>query len=175
MYKFFYGNLNANGIFYRAGRIIFLELVFNFGHDRSNMVSSIGLLPSFRFAEESTFAEFANQHTYRTSLVVGPFMLLEVFSSVVLFWKISPASFYDIFNVVSLILIWGSTLVLSIPCHSKLAAAKMMKLYGGLLLQIGLEPFYGRLGVFSYYLYFTTYKTAFLFERKNFLKFSTAD
>jgi len=80
--------------------------------------------PSFRFAEESTFAEFANQHTYRTSLVVGPFMLLEVFSSVVLFWKISPASFYDIFNVVSLILIWASTLVLSIPCHSKLAAAK---------------------------------------------------
>lgn len=67
--------------------------------------------PSFRFIEKEIFPSFEQFHTKRISYIVIPLMLSELFLSI-----IDPKPF-----VLSLlILIWGSTFFIQVPCHEKL-------------------------------------------------------
>jgi hypothetical protein len=75
--------------------------------------------PLMRFVERERFAEFGARHTSSISFAVMPGMLLELASlCLLLFLK------QDVLILLSaalLILIWVTTFLVSVPCHTKLA------------------------------------------------------
>ena len=80
--------------------------------------------PSFVQIEEKKFVRFSVMHMNRITFIVGPLMLLEVVSSVLLLYKMAPETLYNLINVLLLVGIWGGTAVFSIPCHTKLTKEK---------------------------------------------------
>ena len=76
--------------------------------------------PSFRFVHPERFVEFERFHTQAITWIVGPAMLLELFTAVLLLGSLRPA--LGILNVASVGAIWISTALLSVPCHSQLAS-----------------------------------------------------
>jgi hypothetical protein len=77
--------------------------------------------PLMREVSEANFPSFEQQHTQRTSIIVAPVMLLELFSGVA-FGYMFPIGSTDLFliNLALLILIWVSTFLIQIPLHGKL-------------------------------------------------------
>ncbi len=68
------------------------------------------------------FIAYQKRHQFLITFVVGPPMLLEAVSSVLLFWYPPPGVSIAtvVAGIVLLALIWGSTAVLQVPCHTKL-------------------------------------------------------
>ncbi len=80
--------------------------------------------PLFERVGETEFANYHHQHTEATGWVVGPPMLVELISSLVLLY-FQPTGMIGILNWAGMILvtiIWLSTAFLQIPLHDQLAS-----------------------------------------------------
>lgn len=80
--------------------------------------------PMFQDVGSEGFAAYEKKHSQRTTFVVGPAMLLELLT-VVLLLKLSPSNSMTQFAAVGAVLlaaIWISTAFLQVPMHSKLEA-----------------------------------------------------
>ena len=79
--------------------------------------------PSFTYVADDCFRQFERFHARAISFIVMPLMIIELILAIVL-------SFLSMFNPLILtslcivLLIWGSTFLLSVPCHNKLAHGK---------------------------------------------------
>lgn len=78
--------------------------------------------PSFQWVDKNKTNSFINFHTKRISFIVIPIMLLELISGIFLLETFSNTKYLYFFsiNLISLVAIWISTFVLSVPCHKKL-------------------------------------------------------
>ena len=81
--------------------------------------------PLLLFVPSQDFAKYERQHVYRVTFIVGPLMLLEVFSASFLLLKTTQEHMMLLtIGFISLIFIWISTLILQIPCHRILEKRK---------------------------------------------------
>ena len=78
--------------------------------------------PLFAEVGLEQFPQYARKHQFLTSIVVGPPMLTESFSSVLLAWYIPPGASLSIVivGIFIVITIWASTALIQVPCHEKL-------------------------------------------------------
>ena len=70
------------------------------------------------------FLTYEQAHTRRTTWVVGPPMLIELGSGLLLLW-IRPTGvslFQSVVGIALLVIIWASTLWIQIPCHNRLSS-----------------------------------------------------
>jgi hypothetical protein len=79
--------------------------------------------PLFDAADLATFADFERRHTARTSLVVVPAMLLELVTAVALAVRPPPgiSAWVPYVGLALLGVVWTSTWLLQVPCHTRLA------------------------------------------------------
>jgi len=80
--------------------------------------------PLMSMAEREGFAAFAARHQRQTTWVVGPAMLIELATAIVLLLQPFEASvrFWLWINLGLLALIWLSTAAIQMPCHFRLSA-----------------------------------------------------
>ena len=81
--------------------------------------------PSFHHIEETQFSRFHQHHAAAISWIVLPLMVTELFAAVWLCFE--PPSFNILWQYLLLVLtlmIWGSTFLVQVPLHRKLAAGK---------------------------------------------------
>ncbi len=89
--------------------------------------------PSFAWVDRRQFAAFEASHRALTSFVVVPAMLTELFTGLWLLWQ-HPTHSLLIAELVLLVMIWGTTFLVSVPLHERLshgydeAAAKRLVL-----------------------------------------------
>lgn len=76
--------------------------------------------PAFRYVAEARFEPFHTFHSNRISWIVAPMMGLELLTAIFLF-SLSPSSWLERWNIVSVGLTWVLTFALSVPLHSKLS------------------------------------------------------
>ena len=78
--------------------------------------------PLFEKVESAHFATYQKYHQRLTTFVVGPPMLVEAFSTILLVYFIPPNVPLGLVltGIVLLFVIWISTAALQVPCHSKL-------------------------------------------------------
>ena len=112
--------LNAGSTWFMVGLIWFVQVVH---------------YPLFNRVQGEHHDEYHHQHQVRTTWVVGPPMLIEAFTSVLLVWY-QPVSNTPLvlLGVALLFLIWVSTALLQVPCHGKLANGFDQKAYRQLVL-----------------------------------------
>ncbi|WP_145058349.1 hypothetical protein [Lignipirellula cremea] len=69
------------------------------------------------------FSSYERSHTSKTTWVVGPPMLVEAATAVLLFWlrPIGLPSWQLWMGVSLLLVIWASTVALQVPCHQALS------------------------------------------------------
>jgi len=85
--------------------------------------------PSFSFIAEDRFHKFHNFHSTRIMWIVGPVMLIEVISAGLLCWSFPQNRFWG-WNMFGIVLIWLSTILLSIPRHNILASGDRTAIVG---------------------------------------------
>ncbi len=88
--------------------------------------------PSFRFVSEKEFLAFHQFHSQRISYLVIPTMTIELITSGILWWLSTWFSLNSI-GFYLVILIWISTALFSVPCHSKLLHGKDMNILNKLV------------------------------------------
>ncbi len=78
--------------------------------------------PLFNRVDNASFVEYQRWHQRLTTLVVGPPMLIEAFSTVLLAWYPPLGIGYGpiFWGVALLFVIWFSTAFLQVPCHGVL-------------------------------------------------------
>ncbi len=76
--------------------------------------------PSYQFIQLEKFKDYQHFHSTQITYIVGPMMLIEVFTGIYLTLQNNWTSPFT-FNFVGLCVIWISTLVFSIPAHNQLA------------------------------------------------------
>ncbi len=77
--------------------------------------------PSFLWIAPERIPDFETFHSSRMIWITAPIMALELLSSVALFWtsnRISQA--YTLINIISVLVLWMLTLLVSMPIHRKL-------------------------------------------------------
>ncbi len=79
--------------------------------------------PLFAFIGQQGYQEYQKRHQMLTTFVVGPPMLVEAFTSILLAWyPPTGVSYWQIFTGIALMfVIWLSTAAIQVPCHGKLA------------------------------------------------------
>ncbi len=79
--------------------------------------------PLFGEVGSSKFVTYEQRHTSRTSWVVGPPMLVEAATSVLLLWRRPPGiPLWQVWLGAALLAgVWLSTALLQVPCHSLLS------------------------------------------------------
>ena len=79
--------------------------------------------PLFAAVDPAAFGSYESRHRTRTSIVVGPLMLIEAATTVLLFGGVpSFLTFAEAVAGAALLLtIWVSTAVLQVPCHHRLS------------------------------------------------------
>ena len=75
--------------------------------------------PSFLMLDKKMFVRFEDFHSRRITWIVGPAMLIEIFVAALIV-RISVYHFAAWLNLLSVVALWFSTWLLSIPCHKKL-------------------------------------------------------
>ncbi|MEE2644351.1 MAG: hypothetical protein VYD19_05410 [Myxococcota bacterium] len=87
--------------------------------------------PSFRFIDESRFADFHRFHTLSISLIVIPLMLTELVTGSCRFLMFMDQSIADPIIVwgervaiFPLLGVWGSTFFIQVPLHERLALSR---------------------------------------------------
>jgi hypothetical protein len=109
--------------------ILYLHFIASFIMLGVILVIQLVHYPSFLYVDETKFLDFEYFHSKTISYIVFPVMLLELLTCLYLFYN----NFFDLiyFLILSItILIWISTLTLSMPCHVKLSKkfdAKIIK------------------------------------------------
>ena len=80
--------------------------------------------PLFAKVGKDRFVGYHRRHQALTTLVVGPAMLIEAFSSVLLIWYPPPGVEYRmiIAGIALVLVIWASTAFIQVPCHGKLSS-----------------------------------------------------
>ncbi len=107
--------LNAASTLFMVGLIWFVQIV------HYPLMDSVG--------DESTMA-YQERHQKKTTLVVGPPMLIEAFTSVLLIWFLPlHNTAFLLLGVALLFIIWVSTALLQIPCHSQLSRGFDVKVH----------------------------------------------
>lgn len=78
--------------------------------------------PLFSRVGEDAFCGYERQHTRRITWLVGPLMLAEGASATALLLWLPPgtARALAIIGALLLLVIWGSTAFLQVPCHARL-------------------------------------------------------
>jgi hypothetical protein len=91
--------------------------------------------PSMKFIPEEKFTAYHNFHTQRISILAMPIMLIELFTSLGLFYQ-NGSSYNHIFtiNLILVILIWISTFLIQVPMHNTLSSAKNSRVLNNLIL-----------------------------------------
>ena len=91
--------------------------------------------PSMKFIPEEKFTAYHNFHSHRISILAIPIMLIELFTSLGLFYQNSN-SYNHIFtiNLILVILIWISTFLIQVPMHNTLSSAKNARVLNHLIL-----------------------------------------
>jgi len=79
--------------------------------------------PSFVWIQRDKFSDYSDFHSFRISLIVIPFMIAELITAGLLVLTPVPmltskTALYA--NFVGVLLIWASTFILSVPCHTRL-------------------------------------------------------
>lgn len=80
--------------------------------------------PSFRFIDSNRFSDFHQFHSTRITWIVAPVMGVELLSAIALFWEQAARSGV---NLASVLLLWGITAFVSVPCHVKLESGFKQK------------------------------------------------
>ena len=78
--------------------------------------------PLFDQVGEEDFVAYQKRHQTRTTFVVGPPMLTEAFSSVLLAWYPPTGAKMSLIlaGIALVFVIWISTAAIQVPCHGKL-------------------------------------------------------
>ncbi len=76
--------------------------------------------PAFARIEKAQFAEFHKFHTRTITYIVAPMMILELGTAAALVAALS-ASAISLVNLISILLLWASTFLISVPIHNRLA------------------------------------------------------
>lgn len=94
------------------------------------LVVQIVHYPAFHWVDGDHFPEFEQFHAQRISYIVAPLMLTELALAVSLYFLSDGDEFdnFALLNLSTVILIWLSTLFLSIPCHNGLTRQKDRRL-----------------------------------------------
>ena len=79
--------------------------------------------PLFAFVGNDRYVEYQTRHQKLTTLVVGPAMLIEAFTTVLIAWYPPPGVSvgFILGGIFLLFIIWISTAAVQVPCHGKLA------------------------------------------------------
>ncbi len=80
--------------------------------------------PLFAKVGAEKFVQYQTSHQSLTTLVVGPPMLVEILTAVLLIWY-RPAAVpgWLIYTALALLfVVWASTALVQVPCHEKLTA-----------------------------------------------------
>jgi len=90
---------------------------------RTAFVLHIMHYPLFDKIGDLTFVDYEQRHTSLTTWVVGPPMLIELCTSMVMLWyRPSVVSLGNAwFGIALLFVIWISTSCLQVPCHHRLS------------------------------------------------------
>lgn len=75
--------------------------------------------PTFHYVQHDRFQSFENFHSTSISYIVMPAMLAELGTAGWLLWIYGGAWLW-LLNFMALVVIWGSTFLLSVPCHNQL-------------------------------------------------------
>ncbi len=79
--------------------------------------------PLFREVGSGKFVAYENQHTTRTGWVIAPIMVLELGTGIAVTWLGNTAvpDVLEWSGIVLLLIIWGSTFLIQVPCHRALS------------------------------------------------------
>ena len=77
--------------------------------------------PAYRFIDATLFKTYQRFHQTTITFIVGPIMIIEVFSGLHIVF-LEDLSTRSVINFSGLIVIWLSTLFFSIPIHGKLGS-----------------------------------------------------
>ena len=112
--------INIAATLYMVGLIWFVQLV------HYPLMAKVG---------EDAFPTYQDLHQKWTTLAVGPPMLAEAFSSILLIWfPPIPNAALLLLGVALLFIIWVSTALLQVPCHGQLAREFDKKVHRQLVL-----------------------------------------
>ena len=99
--------LNVVSTWFMVGLIWFVQIV------HYPLLDGVG-------AEE--YNQYQDRHQRKTTWVVGPAMLLEAITSILLIWcSPIPNTALLLLGIALLFIIWVSTALLQVPCHGQLA------------------------------------------------------
>lgn len=116
----------------------------------AGVISVIQLVhyPSFILIERDKFSIFHSHHSKALGFIAGPFMCVELISSI---WLAKSGSFLFVINAISVALLWGLTFFVIVPVHNKLSTGFDEKAWKRLLTTNWLRTFLwvGRALMFS--------------------------
>jgi hypothetical protein len=78
--------------------------------------------PLFAYVGDQEFNRFEKQHVRRTTWIVAPLMIIEAATAIglaLLSWS-RPCWWWTILGTILIVIIWGSTAFLQVPCHKAL-------------------------------------------------------
>ncbi len=89
--------------------------------------------PAFTQIRESGFKDFHFEHSRKITFIVGPMMLIELVTGVILVWQ-TPSNMFIALNLLIVIALWLSTGLLSVPQHNRLVNGQDAKVIDRLVL-----------------------------------------
>ena len=78
------------------------------------------LYPAFASIDPKQFEQFHFRHTNLMGVLVGPVMVIELFSSLFLMWE--HRNLISALNLAIVIALWALTFFVSVPLHNKLVS-----------------------------------------------------
>jgi hypothetical protein len=87
-------------------------------------VVQLVVYPDFARVERARFSDYHRGYSHRMGLIVGPAMLIELASAILLLYLFRGAmNLFLVLNLLTLALIWLSTAFVQVPCHNQLGKA----------------------------------------------------
>lgn len=86
-------------------------------------VVQLVIYPLFTFIDDSSFQNYHREYALRITWVVLPLMFSELLLSIVFLYELRDLTSLALFILV--LLLWGCTFFLSVPCHQSLEAAQL--------------------------------------------------
>lgn len=76
--------------------------------------------PSYKYINPTKFSAYQNFHTTTITFIVGPVMVMEIFTGMAILFD-QKLNLLSSINFTGLILIWAATVFFSVPLHGKLS------------------------------------------------------
>jgi hypothetical protein len=76
--------------------------------------------PSYKYIDPTKFSTYQNFHTTTITFIVGPVMVLEIFTGMSILFDQKLNALSSV-NFIGLVLIWLATAFFSVPLHGKLS------------------------------------------------------